>query len=93
MHFDLIHSIHDSDHLYFFHQRKLKLRLFRLHMDRAWGPKWVLLDFLLYIWFLRPDSAGADPLPDGKRDFLSWYGMQQVVSMRKPCPVQSRNAM
>jgi len=37
-------------------------------LDRAGGPKWFPLDFLLYIWFLTPDSDGSDPHPDGKRD-------------------------
>jgi hypothetical protein len=68
------------------------MRLLRSLLDRARGPKWVPLDFLLYIWYLRPDNDGADPLPDGKRDSLSWYALQQVIYIRKPYPLLAWNA-
>jgi len=49
MHFDLIQSIHDGDYRYFIPPSKVEMRLFRPILDRAGGPKFVPLDFLLYI--------------------------------------------
>jgi hypothetical protein len=48
---------------------QVEMRLFRPLMDRAGSPKWLPLDFLLYVSLLKPDSAGVDPLHVGKRDF------------------------
>lgn len=67
--YDLIQPICNRDYRYLLHTRKLKSPWFAPFVDRAWGPNWVPLDFLVYIWFLRSHIAGVDPLTDGRRDF------------------------